>query len=71
MTISGPSRAHRLLQGWSANLFQMVLGISEILERRNAFRLADHLRGGHADSGCRWRPAWMVAEPLPLFQAAR
>jgi O-antigen/teichoic acid export membrane protein len=29
MTGSGPSRAHRLLQGWSANLFQMVLGITQ------------------------------------------
>jgi O-antigen/teichoic acid export membrane protein len=29
MTSSGPSRAYRLLQGWSANLFQMVLGITQ------------------------------------------
>ncbi len=27
MTNSGPSRARRLFQGWSANLFQMLLGI--------------------------------------------
>src|ERR1700710_2745458 len=29
MTILGLSRARRLLEGWSANLFQMVLGITQ------------------------------------------
>jgi O-antigen/teichoic acid export membrane protein len=29
MTGSGPSRARRLLQGWSANFFQMALGIAQ------------------------------------------
>ena len=26
---SGPSRARRLLAGWSANLFQMILGVTQ------------------------------------------
>ena len=29
MTGSGPSRARRLFAGWSANLFQMMLGITQ------------------------------------------
>src|SRR3954463_8078022 len=29
MTVSGPSRARRLFAGWSANLVQMMLGISQ------------------------------------------
>src|SRR5258707_9647295 len=29
MTVSGPSRARRLLAGWSANLLQMMLGIPQ------------------------------------------
>jgi O-antigen/teichoic acid export membrane protein len=29
MTVSGPSRARRLFAGWSANLFQMILGITQ------------------------------------------
>src|SRR5882757_4463965 len=29
MTVSGPSRARRLFAGWSANLFQMMLGITQ------------------------------------------
>ncbi|HEV7602225.1 MAG TPA: hypothetical protein VGO49_18460 [Bradyrhizobium sp.] len=29
MMVSGPSRARRLFAGWSANLFQMILGITQ------------------------------------------
>ncbi|MEA2891649.1 MAG: hypothetical protein QOI05_2442, partial [Bradyrhizobium sp.] len=29
MTVSGPSRARRLFAGWSANLLQMMLGITQ------------------------------------------
>src|SRR5258707_2008107 len=29
MTVSGPSRARRLFAGWSANLVQMMLGITQ------------------------------------------
>jgi len=29
VSVSGPSRAQRLFEGWSANLFQMVLGITQ------------------------------------------
>jgi O-antigen/teichoic acid export membrane protein len=29
MSISGPSRARRLFAGWSANLFQMILGVTQ------------------------------------------
>lgn len=29
MTVSAPSRARRLFTGWSANLFQMILGITQ------------------------------------------
>ncbi len=31
MTVSGPSRARRLFAGWSANLLQMILGITQQL----------------------------------------
>src|SRR5947209_2638056 len=29
MTVPGPSRARRLFAGWSANLLQMILGITQ------------------------------------------
>ena len=29
MSVSGPSRARRLFTGWSANLFQMILGVTQ------------------------------------------
>src|SRR3954463_7138453 len=29
MTVSGPSRARRLFAGWSANLLQMMLGVTQ------------------------------------------
>ena len=45
--------------------------VPEILVGRHPVRLADDLRRGQSGSGRRRRPAWLVAEPLPVVQIAR